>query len=363
MTANGGRGLGTSRASGDRVLADLSDAGWDDLVGRRPVADPLRRIAWLEAWRREAGRDVEPRCIIIDRGGETVAASPLETVSRGGLRIVRHLGHADAWFDIEPPAEDAAARAALLSAMAAEPGDILLLDGLCADEDAVEALRAQIPHVRLTPTETWRLTLSDPPRSLRKRRKEAGRAARRAADRGITLSHAWSADWSYIGPRLGTLLDFHVAHFPGDGPNLLAGAGLRRRFAERAIAAMGAEGRARLIEVSIEGGPLVAWDLALVGDGGGAVAYAGAFDRSREDLMTLGWISMLAMVEALGEEGVETVDFGPGPAPYKDLISRAVPMVRATAPLSRRGHVALGLHRAVRALRERRSTAGEGDPS
>lgn len=74
----------------------------------------------------------------------------------------------------------------------------------------------------------------------------------------------------------------------------------------------------------------------------------------------LGWISMLAMVDALGAEGVEIVDFGPGPAPYKNLISRAVPLVRVTAPLSRRGRVVLSAHRAVGAVRERRSVAVSG---
>ncbi len=356
-------GLRCARACGDEVLRDLAEAGWDGLVGARPLSDPLRRMAWLDAWRTEAGQGVEPRCVIVDRGTATVAAAPLEAVSRGGLRIVRHLGHADAWFDIEPPAVDDAARTALLRAVSEEPGDILLLDGLSADEDGVAVLRAAIPEVRLEPTETWRLTLADPPRSLRKRRKEAGRATRRAADRGVTFSQSSSADWSYIGPRLGRLLDFHAANFPGDGPNLLAGVGIRRRFAERAIAAVGAEGRARLTEICVEGGPLVAWDLALVGDGAGAVAYAGAFDRSREDLTALGWISMLAMIEALGDEGVEVLDFGPGPAPYKDLISRAVPLVRAVAPLSRRGRLALGIHRAVGAVRERRRNRTAEAPS
>ena len=357
MTANGDDdGLRSSRASGGMALERLTGAGWDRLVAARPPADPLRRIAWLGAWLAEAGHGVEPGCVIVDRGRVPVAAAPLETVSRGGLRMVRHLGQGDAWFHIEPPAADDAARHTLLAAIAAEPGDILVLDGFGADEGTLAALRSAIPRVRLSLGETWRLTISEPPRALRKRRKEAGRAMRRAAERGVSLSTHWSTDWSAIAPRIGALLDFHAAHFPGEGVNLLAAPGTRRRLAERAIAAMGAEGRVRLAEVRVEGGSLVAWDLAFVGEGGSAVAYAGAFDRAREDLMTLGWISMLSMVEALREEGVEIVDFGPGPAPYKNLISSSVPLVRATAPLSRRGQAALGAHRLVQAVRGRRPT-------
>ncbi len=355
MTVAGGGEARTSRAAGDGVLPRLAQAGWDDLVGAHAPADPLRRTAWLTAWRAEAGASVAPRCVIVDRGRAPVAIAPLEVATRGGLRLVRHLGQGDAWFHIAPPAADADALAVLLAAIAAEPGDILQLDGFAADEDTVAALRTAIPGVRLTAGETWRLEVADPPRSVRKRRKEVGRAQRRAAERGVSLAVDVTGDWSEIGPRLPALLDFHAAHFPGEGDNLLAGPGVRRRFTERAIAAMGAEGRVRLAEVRVEGGPMVAWDLALVGDGGSAVAYAGAFDRDRDDVTMLGWISMLAMIEALEAEGVGLVDFGPGPAPYKDLISRAVPLVRATAPLSLRGRAALGAHRAGTALQELRA--------
>jgi CelD/BcsL family acetyltransferase involved in cellulose biosynthesis len=361
MAVAGGDDARTSRVVGDAVLPCLARAGWDALAGARRPADPLRRIAWLEAWRKEAGAGVEPRCVIVDRGRTPVAAAPLERVSRGGVRLVRHLGQGDAWFHIAPPAEDAAALATLLAAVAAEPGDILQLDGFAADDETADALRGAIPGVRLTTGETWRLETADPPRSVRKRRKEAGRAQRRAAERGISLTVDVTDDWEVVAARVPELLDLHAVHFPGEGPNLLAGPGVRRRFTERALAAMGAERRVRLAEVRITGGSLAAWDLALVGAAGTAVAYAGAFDRGRDDVTMLGWISMLAMVEALEAEGVELVDFGPGPAPYKDLISRAVPLVRATAPLSRRGRAALLAHRGAataRDLRARRRAEG-----
>ncbi len=353
-------GATVTRTAGPEALRALAAAGWDDLVGGMSPADPLRRIAWLEVWLREAAAGAQPRALVVERDGVTVGAAALESHRRGGLRVVRHLGQGDAWFHIQPPAIDDAAFAELLAAIAREQGDILMLDGLPAGPETEALLRSTLPGVRLEAAETWRLTIADPPRSVRKRRKEAGRARRRAAERGVTMSVDWTTDWAAIEPRLGDLLDFHAANFPGDGPNLLAGAGARRRFAETAIPALGAEGRARLSEVRGDG-RLLAWDLAFVGDGGSAVAYAGAFDRSREDLMMLGWISMLGMVEALAAEGVEVVDFGPGPAPYKDLISRSVPLVRAIAPLSPLGRVALTAHRAAGA--GRRLVAGARRPA
>lgn len=352
------------RCTGAAALDRLAEAGWDDLVAARPPADPLRRIAWLEVWLREAAGPVEPRAVVIDRDGAVVAAAALECVRRGGMDIVRNLGQGDAWFQIAPPSRDHTALHALYAQIAEEPGDILMLDGCPADPDTVATLRATIPGVRIVPHETWRLEIADPPRSVRKRRKEARRAVRRAAEQGTEMHLEWITDWAEIAPRIAGLLDFHARNFPGDGPNLLAGPGVRRRFTEAAIPALGEEGRVRLVEVRDGAGALLAWDLAFRGDDASAVAYAGAFDRSREDLMTLGWISMLHMVEQLEGEGVEVVDFGPGPAPYKDLISRSVPLVRSVAPLSMKGRAALAAHRAVGAakgLRDRRSRARSGE--
>lgn len=340
-TTGTGTATGTARIAGDAALDRLAGAGYEDLLDACAPADPLRRLGWLRAWRRTAGRDVEPRAVLVDRGRVLVAAAPLEAARRAGLTVVRHLAHSEAWFDPAPPARDGDARVELLRAAAAEPGDVLLLDGLPATPDWSRAVAEAVPAGRLAERPpAWRLTLAEPPRSMRKRRKEAGRSRRRAAERGVSLSTTVTRSWDEIAPRLDDLLAFQHRNFPGPGLNLLAAPGPRREFARAGIAALGGEGRARLVEVRDGAGALAAFDLALV-DGAGAVAYAGAFDRARDDVDGLGWISMLALVEALGEEGVEVVDFGAGPAAYKDLIAVPVPLVRAVAPLSRRGRAAL----------------------
>ena len=339
-----GPAIGTARIAGDAALDRLADAGYEDLLDACGPADPLRRLGWLRAWRRTAGRDVEPRTVLVDRDRALVAAAPLEAARRGGLVIVRHLAHADAWFDPAPPARDEEARLELLRAVAAEPGDVLLLDGLPATPEWSRAVADAVPGARLAERPpAWRLTLAEPPRSMRKRRKEAGRSRRRAAERGVSLSTTVARAWEEIAPRLDDLLAFQHRNFPGPEPNQLAAPGPRRELARAGIAALGGEGRARLVEVRDGAGALAAFDLALV-DGAGAVAYAGAFDRARDDVDGLGWISMLSLVEVLGEEGVEVVDFGAGPAAYKDLIAVPVPLVRAVAPRSRRGRATLAGH-------------------
>lgn len=334
-------GTDTVRAEGPSAFELLAGRGWDALVAAGGVHDPLRTTAWLRLWVDRASQGSSPRAVAVMRDGAMVAGAPLEVTRRGGLRVVRHLAQGDAWFHVAPPAADPDAFAALLRAIAAEDGDILLLDGLPGDDATRAAVRAAIPAAQIVDGETWRLTTASPPRSVRKRRKEARRAVRRAADQGVELTVRWWDRWVDIGPRVAELLAFHHRHFPGDTRNQLAEPGPRRAYVADAIAALGAEGRARLAEVRVGDGDLVAWDLAFVGDDGTAVAYAGAFDRSRTDLMTLGWISMLEMVDRLTEEGVAMVDFGAWPAPYKDLIAEPVPVIRVVAPLSRRGRAGL----------------------
>lgn len=371
MTAPEGRdGYHVSRTDGDLALEHLARAGWDTLLSHSSPRDPVRAMTWLSTWRSIPGAGAAASAVLVDRDRRLVAAAPLERVSRGGLRVVQHLAQGDAWFHIEPPARDDAARRTLLEAVAAEPGDILLLDGFRGDEATAELLHAAIPRVRLIRAVTWRLTLAEPPRSMRKRRKEAGRAQRRARERGTELTVSGTGDWSRIGPRLEHLLDFHAAHFPGDGLNKLAGPGVRREFARAGISALGEQGAVRLVEVTTGDGAMVAFDLAFVA-GDDAVAYTGAFDRSRPELRDLGWISVLAMIELLGEDGVATLDFGPGPAAYKDLVASEVPLLRAMAPLSAAGRAALAgravathataLHDRLRRLRARRNGSGSGE--
>lgn len=339
-----------ARAEGGSALDLLEAHGWDDLARTGRFRDPLRSASWLRLWAERWSGGVTPRAVVVVRDGRAVAAAPLEVRRRGGLRVVRHLAHADAWFHAEPPARDAAARSRLMQALAAERGDILLLDGMPDDEATVAAVRACLPGARITPGETWRLRTAAPPRSVRKRRKEVRRAVRRAADQGVEVTTAWYAAWDDIAPRVDGLLEFHHRHFPDEmGENQLAAPGERRAYVADAIARMGREGRVRLAEVRLDGDALAAWDMAFVGDDGCAVAYAGAFDRGRTDLLNLGWISMLEMVERLTEEGVEVIDFGSWPAPYKDLISEPVPIMRVVAPLSARGRAALAARDAARA--------------
>jgi len=334
-------GTDTVRAAGPSAFELLAGAGWDALVARCGVHDPLRTTAWLRLWAERASAGAQPRAVAVLRDGVLVAGAPLEVTRRGGLRVLRHMGQGDAWFHIAPPADDAGARGDLLRAVAAEDADILLLDGLPGDDATRDVVREAIPGAEIVEGETWRLTTASPPRSVRKRRKEARRAVRRAADQGIELTVRWWDRWEDIGPRVPELLEFHHRHFPADTRNQLAEPGARRDYVADAIAVLGTEGRARLAEVRVGEHELAAWDLAFVGDDGTAVAYAGAFDRSRTDLMTLGWISMLEMVDRLTEEGISTVDFGAGPAPYKDLIAEPVPTIRVVAPLSRRGRAGL----------------------
>ena len=348
-----------TRHAGADADAALAAAGHDDLLAAQAEPDPTRRLSWQSAWRRTVGAASDPLTLVARRNGDVVGVLALERVRTKGLRVVRFRGQADPWFSTEPAARDDAARTALLAAAAAERGDLLQLDGLAGGPEAVEGLRTAIPRARISEMTTWRLRPDDPPRPMRKRRKEVRRAIRRAADQGIELTTAATADAAEIRRRLPALLDFHAAHFAGEGDNKLLEPAERRRFAEEGIGALADEGAVRVVEVRTEDGTLVAFDLALF-HGTSAIAYAGAFDRTRDDLPSLGWVSMLAMTDLLEGEGATVIDFGAGEAPYKALIARPATLTRALAPLSAPGRIALAARAVATKARRGGATDDEG---
>jgi CelD/BcsL family acetyltransferase involved in cellulose biosynthesis len=338
------------------------EAGWDDLLAAAGQRDPLRRSAVLALPDPAGDRAAVPRAVLVERGGRAVAAAALGVGRERGLVTVRHLGHAPNWFDPEPPAVDEEARAALVEALLSQPGDLLMLEELAEEGPLAGALAdGSRPEIEVIPGPwTFRVRVADRRSHTARRRREARRLARRAADRGTPVVVRASGQWDRIRIHLHDLIDLQAESWEGREPDAFTGTFAGRRHVRRTIRALGAEGRARLVRVDV-GPRLAAFHLAFVW-GTRAVIYKTAFDRRLRGLPGLGWCSLLSILDLLAAEGVRWVDLGPGGDAYKAHIAEPEATLSVRAPLSPVGRVYM-LAANARHAAGRRSRAGPPAPS
>ena len=341
---------------GEGAVGALEEAGWDALLDRAGRRDPLRRSAVLRIPGPTAPSSPTGRALLIESGGMIVAGAALAVARERGLRTVRHMGSSQNWFDPEPPALGGEARRALARALVSQPGDILLLEEIAARSPLVAALRELRPDAELLPGPwSYRVAVTTSGSRMAARRREAGRLARRAAERGTPLRLTSTAQWSTISPQLDELLGLQSRAWEGRGGDVFTVSPGGRAFVRAAIAAAGAEDRARLTRIDV-GGALAAFHLSLVW-GTSAVVYKTAFDRGLHGLPGLGWASLLATVDLLSSEGVRSIDLGPWGGGYKSHIAEPVPMVTMRVALSPAGRayqvVAGAKHRVTDAVRRR----------
>ena len=330
---------------GAGALTELEAAGWDTLLGRAGARDPLRRTAVLRLAAPAGQRAARPRAVTVTRDDQIVAAAALGVRRERGLVTVRHMGHSENWFDLEPPALDGAARRALADALVRQRGDLLVLEDLAADGPLVSEVRRVRPDADLLPGPlTFRIATGSLRERTSGRRREAGRLARRAAERGTPLGVTCTASWPIIERQLDALLDFQAQAWVHRDPDAFTGTPSGRAFVRSAVAAMGAENRARLTCVDV-GGRLAAFHLSLVW-GTRAVVYKTAFDRGFAGLPGLGWASLLATADSLASEGVRTIDLGAWGGAFKSHIADAEPTVCVRLALSPIGRAYLGAARA-----------------
>ncbi len=319
---------------GTSAVPMLEAAGWDDLLAHAGGRDPLRRASVLGL--RDPAGGGRPRALLVEAGGRTVAAAALGVRRERGLATVRHLGHSPNWFDPEPPALDGAARRDLARALLDQPGDILVLEELSAGSPLIPELRALLPGIELLPgPPTYRIATGEPRSRPPARRREAGRLARRAAERGTPLRLTTTASWGEISAQLDDLLDLHTRSWEGRPSDPFTRTPEGRAFVRAAILALGGQGLARLSRIDI-GDRLGAFHLSLVW-GTRAVVYKTAFDRALGGLPGLGWASLLATIDALAAEGVRTIDLGGGGGGYKAHVAAGEDTVTVRAGISALG--------------------------
>jgi CelD/BcsL family acetyltransferase involved in cellulose biosynthesis len=321
--------------------------GWDGLLVRAGICDPLREAGWIEAYRRAVPLG-QATPVAVTRQGELAAAVPLVATRRTGVKVLTQVGEEGQWFDPEPPCADAEARDQLVSEICRLDADLLVLEGLPHPSPIAEALVRAMPAARIeTDAPRFLVDLNNPRSGLRKRRKQC-RALLRSAERlgsPLTVDVLEPAD---IESTIPEVLGFHARTWQGDSPNTLVGTPARYRLNLERITALARSRRARLVTVRDARGEMCAFDLGFV-TGSAAVIYAGGYDSSLTDLSGLGWVATLGLIDALQEEGLATADMGVGGGHYKQHLAEESPRCRVLAPLSARGRTALIL----RALRQR----------
>src|SRR5438105_2841882 len=132
--------LELTTATNEAELAALAD-GWDELVLAAPRPSPFLLHAWLLEWWREYGEGAELAVHVAHRDGRLVAALPLCTRRRNGLRITEFIGgRASALADLLlADGESEATARALVERAESDRRDLADLFGLPAESRLVAA--------------------------------------------------------------------------------------------------------------------------------------------------------------------------------------------------------------------------------
>ena len=140
-------GLRLATVSSEDEFASLT--GWDDLVRAMPRPSPYLLHGWLVEWWRHYGDGAELAVEVAHRDGRLVAALPLCTRRRAGLRVTEFLG--GSWSVLADaliaPEERPSVVSDLAERAASAPHDFADLFGLPGASRLVTALPRESLHV------------------------------------------------------------------------------------------------------------------------------------------------------------------------------------------------------------------------
>ncbi|MEU5869071.1 GNAT family N-acetyltransferase [Nonomuraea sp. NPDC047529] len=296
--------LATEVVTGSSRLRALAGE-WADLHDRSPAATPFQSHVWLSSWWETYGRNANLSAVLLRRRGRLVAAAPVMTVRRAGLRVLRPLGGDQSDFtDVLIEDGDPDLPAALGRALAELPGwDVLDLPEVRPGADA-ERLAAAWPGrswrlpastcVELPGVPLGRLLAGLPGKNGNKLRREL----RRVDEAPIQVRDVPAAEAEHAVARL---LDLHALQWQGRGINVEHTKPRFRAHLARAARRLVAEQQARLIEYHLDG-QVVAVDLVIVGkDFVGGYLYGTHPDlRAQVDVVTLLLRTDLGLAHELG---------------------------------------------------------------
>ncbi|MFF4197165.1 GNAT family N-acetyltransferase [Nonomuraea sp. NPDC001831] len=296
--------LATEVVTGTGHLRALAGE-WAGLHDRSPAATPFQSHAWLSSWWESYGDDLALNVVLLRRRGRLVAAAPVMTVRRAGLRVLRPLGDDQSdYTDVLIEDGDPDLPAALGRALSELPGwDVLDLPEVRPGADA-ERLAAAWPGrswrfpastcVELPGVPLHELLAGLPGRNGTKLRREL----RRVDDAPIQVRDVPAGEAEHAVARL---LDLHALQWQGRGVNVEH---TRPRFhahLARAARRLLADRQAKLTEYHLDG-RVVAVDLLIVGkDFVGGYLYGTHPDlRGQMDVVTMLLRTDLGLAHRLG---------------------------------------------------------------
>jgi CelD/BcsL family acetyltransferase involved in cellulose biosynthesis len=339
------------------AFARLGDQ-WNDLVYTSVRPSPFMLHCWLLEWWRHYGEGCRLAVETAYRGGRLVAALPLVTFSRGGLRVATFIGARQSCLGDVLLAEGEGPE--LVDALVARAGaadhDYADLFGLAADSRLAalsgprslrlfERVAAPVLDISDGWPETYRAKTDSRKRSHHKRRR------RQLAELGkVEINH--SRTFEELEPALEEGFRVHELRWRGrpDGSGLVTETGMRfNRAALRGLAELDAS---RIVSLLVDG-RTIAWSWYFV-LGERAYLHRLAFDPAFARCSP-GLINALDTLESVAHDGVTRVEFLGGAERYKvELADRLEPLhLGLGLPGSAAGRAVVRSRAAWLALRER----------
>ena len=299
----------------------MEPAEWRRLAERAGHVFATRE--WLLTWRRHYGKARRELIGLVRAGGDLVAIVPLYEWWKGGVPVLRFVGHgpSDQLGPICAPPSDPAAAEAVREAMGAVPlrRFVLLAETVAGEQHFGDLTGARSLYREASPMlrfehNSWEEFLEERPRNFRK---QARRFPRKLSELG-TVSYRLAADPERLPGDLDTLFRLHRQRWGGAETAFLRGAAFHREFAAQALE----QGWLRLWFLEIDGKPVAAlhgFRFAGVESG-----YQSGRDPALQQ-QPLGFLLLLHAVREALKDGMCEYRFLRGGEAYKERFSTSDP--------------------------------------
>jgi CelD/BcsL family acetyltransferase involved in cellulose biosynthesis len=327
------RPLAVTTATTEEELAALAD-GWDDLVLAAPRPSPFMLHAWLLEWWRHYGADAELAVHVARRDGRLVAALPLCTRRRRGMRVTEFVGGpTSALGDLLLVAgEDDETPRIVLEHAERDRRDLADLFGLPGSSRLAAAAspgrlrlieRVEAPVLDLSGG--WDAVYRAKTDS--KKRNHHHRRRRQLSEQGRELTVDLARTIDELEPALEAAFDLHERRWAGRPDQSGFATPTGRQFNRAVLRPLAARDVARILTLKLDGRPIAFnYYFAL---GKSMAAYRLAFDPALARFSP-GLVNTLCTLEAAAEEGLERVEFLGGDERFKlELADGTEPLYQA----------------------------------